>query len=108
MAPLSKDLLAVIDALPSSSLQTLGTDYRQGILTTAAALDGLGSSAEGLSATHRAAKACKACEILFGDRAVTPQGSLYSEYQQKNWSVLPRCHQKPHSVGETTNVQSGP
>ena len=89
MAPLSSDLQAVIDALPPSTPHNLSSHYRQAILNNADALDAVEQCTASAPPTDRAAMACKARGILFGDRTVTPQGSLYKEEQQENWSVTP-------------------
>ena len=85
MASFSSDLLAIVSALTYSTPQALSSTHRQSILANADALDAILKRADGASLTDRAAMACKASQILFGDRAVTPQEPSYMEEQQENW-----------------------
>jgi hypothetical protein len=87
MALLSSDLLAIVSALTHSTSQTLNSTHRQSILANADALDAIWKRADGASLTDCAAMACKASQILFGDRAVTSQEPSYTEEQQGNWSA---------------------
>ena len=83
----SSDLLAIVGALTYSTSQALSSTHRQSILANADALDAIWKRADGASLTDRAAMACKASQILFGDRAVTSQEPSHTEEQQENWSV---------------------
>ena len=88
MASLSSGLLAIVSALTYFTSQAVNSTHRQSILANADALDAIWRRADGAPVTDRAAMACKASQILFGDRAVTPQEPSYAEEQQENWSVV--------------------
>jgi hypothetical protein len=88
MALLSTELEAVINALSSSislHLQTLRISYHQKIQRNVEALDIAGRDARDASLNDRAIASSKACKILFGENAITPEEPSYKEKQQKNW-----------------------
>lgn len=79
MTSLSTDLLAVIDAFPSYIPHSLSSHYRQVILANIDALNVIERGDDDALSTDRAVMAGKASRILFGDRAVTPEGPLYKQ-----------------------------
>lgn len=84
---LSNELLAVLDAIPDSISQTLNHDYRSVISINSDALNALDSTTDGTWSMGRSILGCKACVILFGERAVLPQAREYQQEQQRNWLV---------------------
>lgn len=87
MATLSHNLLAVIDALPHSTIHNLAIDYRQIVEINADELDLITSHNDGESQIERASRACRAYKILFGENAVTPDSSSYNKEKQSNWLI---------------------
>jgi hypothetical protein len=84
---LSRDLLTVLDALPPSIPSNHISQYKQTISSNTDVLDNVEKNVGDASVTNRAVLASQASKILFGDRAVTPQGSSYKDEQQVNWYV---------------------
>jgi hypothetical protein len=87
MASLSGSLRGVIESLPHSTPPDLISMYKQNISNNADELDKIEVDAGGAASTDSATRARKASRMLFGDSAVFPERTSYSEEQQENWSV---------------------
>jgi hypothetical protein len=88
MDRLSKQLLDIVAAFaPSSPLESRGDSLSQAIKKSASTLDTIGTQSIGsvLSDGTRTGLACKAAQLVFGERAIFPEDALYKEEQQENW-----------------------
>ncbi|KAF2872236.1 hypothetical protein BDV95DRAFT_492280 [Massariosphaeria phaeospora] len=85
---LSSHLLGLIqDNLSSTTLATRDSELRQVINNNAKALNDIGKQIDSAPETRRTALVCKAGQLIYGSRAVTPQQPTYEEEKQENWST---------------------
>jgi len=85
MSPLSTELLDVVSTLPQWVPEKISAELRKTVEAQTVALDALAIRVEGAQPTVRAELATQASQLLFAERAVTPEASSYKDLRQKNW-----------------------